>query len=68
MPDPERDVDPDKRFVSPREDVTLLVLADLPFLKETEKLALKEKFVTEKETVFKSHPESKLLPPSFFFL
>lgn len=66
MPDPEKDADPDKRFVSQREDVTLLVLADLPFLKETEKLAPKEKFAMEKETVFKSLPESKLPLHPFF--
>jgi len=68
MPDPEKDVEPDKRLASPREDVTLLEHADPPSLTDTENLAAKEKFVTEKELVSKSHPESKHSTPPFFLI
>jgi len=64
MPDPERDVEPDKDFASPREDVTPLVLADLQFPKDTETSAVKERFAMEKVLASTNHQKSKL--PLFF--
>jgi len=58
--DQESVVDPDKSNASPREDVTLLVLADLQFPKESTPSAAKAKSVTEKETASSDPQESKL--------
>jgi len=52
--------DPDKSNASPREDVTLSVPADLPFLKESTRFAVKEEFATAKEHVLSSPLEFKL--------
>jgi len=53
-------VDPDKSNASPREDVTLLVLADLQFPKESTPSAVKAKSVTERATALSDLQESKL--------
>jgi len=58
--DPESDVELDKSNASQREDVTLLVLADHPFPKESTLSAEKAKFVTEKATASPDPQESKL--------
>jgi len=53
--------DPDKEvYASPKEDVTLLVLADLPFLKENTKFVEKPKFATAKVPALSSPLEFKL--------
>jgi hypothetical protein len=59
--DQESVVDPDKRLVIPREDVTLLVLADPPFPKESTSSAVREEFVTAKAPASSDPQESKLL-------
>jgi hypothetical protein len=66
MPNPEKDVDPDKRFASPREDAMLLAHADRPSLNATVTHVESRKFAMERETVSRNPPAFKPSSPLFF--